>query len=442
MIIKKRTIKIIILAISSIISTHAIVRMHHQPEDQNATDSSRIAAQDDQPIPQQDTAVSEPPAAIAQEPAAQPALPEQQEVKEPESAAPEIAQEPAAQPAIPEQQEAKEPESAAPVAAITQEPTAQPALAEQQEAEEPESTSPAPEIAQEPVAQPALAQQEAEEPESAAPAPAIAQEPVAQPTLAEQQEAEEPESTSPAPEIVQEPVAQSALPEKLEMKKTESTFFAPAPKPAHKTSYTDSRYKYKSSSFSRRSAKQTAYIFSHADYRFEVKARGSAFIALSHMFRDVYGTAAGNVDVEFAAKLHKYLQVWANIDYTQTWGDALGFCDITSPNFCATTHIRIINGSAGLKAPFDINDWFRVYLGVGPTFGGIRIKGATIFTGCYSCSDCASSIGFVAKSGVDFFFCKRWFVDIFADYVYQKADFQKDLNASGLRVGAGLGVAF
>ena len=417
MIIKKRTIKIVILAISSIISTHAIVRMHHQPEDQNATDSSRIAAQDNQPIPQQDTVISEPPAAIAQEPAAQPA--------------------------IPEQQEAKEPESAAPVAAIVQEPVAQPALAEQQEAEEPESTSPAPEIAQEPVAQPSMPeQQEMKETEPATPAPEIVQEPVAQPTLAEQQEAEEPESTSPAPEIIQEPVAQPTLPEKLEMKETESTFFAPAPKHAHKPSYTDSRYKYKSSSFSRRSAKQTAYIFSHADYRFEVKARGSAFIALSHMFRDVYGTAAGNVDVEFAAKLHKYLQVWTNIDYTQTWGDALGFCDITSPNFCATTHIRIINGSAGLKAPFDINDWFRVYLGVGPTFGGIRIKGATIFTGCYSCSDCASSIGFVAKSGVDFFFCKRWFVDIFADYVYQKADFQKDLNASGLRVGAGLGVAF
>jgi len=116
----------------------------------------------------------------------------------------------------------------------------------------------------------------------------------------------------------------------------------------------------------------------------------------------------------------------------QAHGNSLGFCNPTT--------IKIINGSFGLKSPFDINDWFTVYLGLGPTFGGIRIKDESQFSGCSLCTK--SSIGFVAKSGMDFFFYKSWFVDIFVDYVYQKADFRKDVNASGVRIGAGIGYAF
>jgi opacity protein-like surface antigen len=245
--------------------------------------------------------------------------------------------------------------------------------------------------------------------------------------------------------------------DQFQMKALESALppYTPEKKPAYKSSRTDSGYTWKPEKETSRprirgsTYKTYTYTSAYTGSRYEAKIRGAAFIPSSDAFRDIYGTVMGNVDAEFAVQVHKYLQVWANFDYTQTWGNALGSCDIASPNFCSTTHIRIINGSAGLKAPFDINDWFRVYLGVGPTFGGIHIKGATIFTGDYSCSDSTSSIGFVAKSGMNFFFGKkdlyyrsRWLVDIFADYVYQKAEFQKDVNASGLRVGAGIGIRF
>jgi outer membrane protein len=160
--------------------------------------------------------------------------------------------------------------------------------------------------------------------------------------------------------------------------------------------------------------------------RYELKVRGSAFIPQSDLFRDIYGTAAGNVDAELAVKVYKYMQVWANIDYMQAHGKSLGFCN--------ATHIHIINGSFGLKSPFDVNNWFTVYLGLGPTFGGIRVKDDSQFSGCSSCTK--STIGFVAKSGMDFFFRERGFVDIFFDYVYENN------KASGLRIGAGLGVTF
>lgn len=164
----------------------------------------------------------------------------------------------------------------------------------------------------------------------------------------------------------------------------------------------------------------------------EFKVRGSALIPTSDLFRDIYGTAAGNFDAEFAVKVYSYLQVWANVDYMQAHGHSLCFCDPTS--------IWIVNGSFGLKAPYDFNDWLTGYLGIGPTFGGIRIRDESQFSGCSTCTK--SSIGFVAKSGLDFFFCKRWFVDVFLDYVYQQAEFQKHVNANAVRVGAGLGITF
>ena len=170
----------------------------------------------------------------------------------------------------------------------------------------------------------------------------------------------------------------------------------------------------------------------HANVEWEAKIRGGAFIPRSSLFRDIYGTVAGNFDGEIAGQFHKYLQAWLNINFALAHGYSLGFCN--------TTKLWIVNSSLGLKTPFDIKDWLRVYLGLGPTFGAIRIKDESQFTGCTSSTK--SSIGFVAKSGIDFFFCTRWFVDIFADYVYQKADFLKDVNASGLRIGAGIGITF
>ena len=127
----------------------------------------------------------------------------------------------------------------------------------------------------------------------------------------------------------------------------------------------------------------------------EAKVRGSAFIATGDLFRDIYGTAAGNFDAEFAVKVCNYLQAWVNIDYMQAHGTSLGFCNPSS--------IWITNGSFGLKSPYDFTDWLTGYLGLGPTFGGIRIRDASQFSGCSTCTK--SSIGFVAKSGLDFSFC-------------------------------------
>jgi len=164
----------------------------------------------------------------------------------------------------------------------------------------------------------------------------------------------------------------------------------------------------------------------------EAKVRGAAFIPTNSLFREIYGSAAGNFDAEIAMNIGDCLQVWANFDYTGIDGNSLNFCNPTS--------INIFSGSFGLKAPFDTNDWSCVYLGFGPAIGGIQIKDNSQFSGCSN--NTKAFVGFVAKFGVDFFFANCWFVDFFADYTYQKVSFQKLVDASGVRIGAGIGCTF
>lgn len=169
----------------------------------------------------------------------------------------------------------------------------------------------------------------------------------------------------------------------------------------------------------------------HATTDRELKVRGSAFIPTSKLFRDIYGTAGGSVDVEFAARIYDHLQGWINFDWLGKHGHSIGFC---SP-----TKISIPSISFGLKSPWEINNWLVLYAGIGPSFAFVRINNET-FSGCESVSK--TSIGFVGKTGADFFFRERWFVDVFADFAYQNVAFECRTSVSNVRIGAGLGVAF
>lgn len=169
----------------------------------------------------------------------------------------------------------------------------------------------------------------------------------------------------------------------------------------------------------------------HAELHRNIKVRGSAFIPTSCLFREIYGTAGGSFDVEFTADIWDYLQAWANYDWFSKHGNSIGFC---SP-----TKINISSISFGLKYPHEIRHWLTLYAGVGPSFALVKLHNCS-FCGPQCCSK--SSIGFVVKTGADFFFSDRGFVDIFVDYAYQQVAFEQRTSVSNVRIGGGLGVAF
>lgn len=72
-------------------------------------------------------------------------------------------------------------------------------------------------------------------------------------------------------------------------------------------------------------------------------------------------------------------------------------------------------------------------------------------------SDTKGAWGGVLKTGVIYTFCNSWFVDVFADYLFQKFDFKRrsdpfsttdfhhnkhTLDVSGFKIGAGIGYNF
>lgn len=163
----------------------------------------------------------------------------------------------------------------------------------------------------------------------------------------------------------------------------------------------------------------------------ELKVRGGVFIPTSDLFRCIYGKAGGHVELEGAITVYDCYQAWANIDWFSKKGHSVGLCNPTS--------IHIPSFSFGVKAPYDVSDCTRLYLGLGPNFSWVRVKNKSMF-GCERCSK--GAVGFVAKSGVDFMVSECTFIDVYLDYVYQPVKFQCRQNVSGVRIGVGLGRLF
>ena len=92
----------------------------------------------------------------------------------------------------------------------------------------------------------------------------------------------------------------------------------------------------------------------------ELKVRASAFIPTGKLFRNIYGKAAANFDIEFAKQLCNCLDAWINLDLFSKHGRSIGFC---SP-----TKVFIGQVSFGLKVRYDITDGITLYAGIGPSF--------------------------------------------------------------------------
>lgn len=163
----------------------------------------------------------------------------------------------------------------------------------------------------------------------------------------------------------------------------------------------------------------------------EIKIRGGAFIPTASLFKDIYGRAAGNVQLEAATHLYRCVDLWANIDWYGKNGHSVGLC--------LPTQVNVINGSIGLKVPWNICDAFALYAGVGPSFGGIRLKNRTPFC-CEKVSK--GAVGAVFKTGSTYTITDRAFLDIYVDYLYQPVHFQSKVNIGGFKIGAGLGWTF
>ena len=164
-----------------------------------------------------------------------------------------------------------------------------------------------------------------------------------------------------------------------------------------------------------------------------LKVRVGAFIPQSSLFREIYHTAGPLYEIEYAYRFCNHWDVWVNFDWFSASGKSVGLCN--------KTKIQLPNFSVGAKYAFLLCRAWEIYLGLGPTFGNVRLKNNSSVCGCEKVSKAA--IGFVIKAGAQKNFCDRYFVDMFADYVFQRPiGFERSTDLGGLRLGAGLGITF
>lgn len=165
------------------------------------------------------------------------------------------------------------------------------------------------------------------------------------------------------------------------------------------------------------------------------EAKGSIFVPTNEKFRSVYDNC-GDFGVEFTGNLFDRLYGFTSVDFL--------FKDGLTVALGSTTRMNIVNIGIGAKyfVPFDHGDFY-VGLGIEPTYFCTHSQvPETIKQATWTC-------GGIAKAGVIFNMPRSFFVDLFFDYSFVKADFYSGMptefnqaHLDGCLFGVGFGYRF
>ncbi|MGZ6254794.1 MAG: hypothetical protein ACXWL5_02320 [Candidatus Chromulinivorax sp.] len=166
-----------------------------------------------------------------------------------------------------------------------------------------------------------------------------------------------------------------------------------------------------------------------------IEAKGSLFVPTNHTFREIYGNC-GDFGLELTGKLCKQLYAFTSADFIARHG--------STQELVSSTKINLLNLALGVKyfVPFGHGDFY-VGLGIQPTSIQIRNELPSVT------EEYAWVCGGVAKSGVIFDIAQSFFVDLFFDYSFTKADFYQGspvymntTHLDGCVFGIGFGYRF
>lgn len=168
----------------------------------------------------------------------------------------------------------------------------------------------------------------------------------------------------------------------------------------------------------------------------EFQMRVAGFYPVSERFRDIYGSFAGEAQIETAKMVNKNWGLWCNCSYYPNTGHSIGLSSFTRINF--------IPISFGIKWMYSITSRLDFYIGGGVAFSLLDIEdtGGTALTHIHTWDT-----GWLTKSGFRYDLSHRFFLDLFCDYLFQQYDFatttcgieRLNTDAGGVTVGLGIG---
>jgi len=164
----------------------------------------------------------------------------------------------------------------------------------------------------------------------------------------------------------------------------------------------------------------------------DAEFRTAAFFPSSHLFREIYGKTGVDYQLEASTKFQDCIDLWTNFSWYTKKGGSVPLHD--------PTRISIANVSIGLSYIYDFCNGFSIYGGVGPTFANIRIKNHIPDVWHEKVVKC--SVGVLVKSGIRYNLSECYYLDAFADYLYQPKKFHIFANVGGFKPGLGIGMHF
>lgn len=169
----------------------------------------------------------------------------------------------------------------------------------------------------------------------------------------------------------------------------------------------------------------------------EAEARVAAFYPTSRKFRRVYQEWDADYQLEISKPICWGFSGWINGSFLTEKGRG------HANRGHHSSHIDIIPISFGAKYSYCINPCLKVYAGLGATYTFLRIRDNSPFVRRHLDKE---AWGGIAKSGLQYIW-NAFFIDLFADYLYQPFDFSSSsriqrnrVNVGGVKFGIGLGV--
>lgn len=183
-------------------------------------------------------------------------------------------------------------------------------------------------------------------------------------------------------------------------------------------------------------------LFAWMPTDFSVNVRAAYLHPTSSQVRKIYGNGWADYQLELATNILPNWQVWGGVSGFGKKGHSIGLED--------RTHLRLIPVSLGLKYLFNCGQDLDFYVGGGLCYSFLNIKDKSpVFDEHIS----KRAFGFVLQSGVYYYFYECFFVNLFADYYFQRFHLGhnnsessytewNDLDMSAFKAGLGIGIQF
>jgi hypothetical protein len=168
--------------------------------------------------------------------------------------------------------------------------------------------------------------------------------------------------------------------------------------------------------------------------------RIAAFLTTNKEVRQIYSSAWADYQVQIGKRIWNDWQIFAEFSGSQKLGHSfLG----------DKTKLRVFPITLGAKYFFNLYPCLDAYIGGGVAYSFLRIRDESPYVHHHTSK---GQFGGVIKTGLIYTFCNCWFVDVFADYLFQRFSFhgvscdpyvtRHTANLSGFKIGGGIGFNF